>query len=737
MTQGKEIYQEMLTAIEEACAPAPGETLIYRGQNVDADWITPSLVRAIHFDQKSRAIDQKAIEKQKTFIEQAQAISQYSDLEALAHLRHYEAPSLLVDFTYDLHVALWFACLDVTEDVSKIEHIPLPKKQAQPSKLFVLKITPGSYIQGKSQSLDTIFSEFETAPFKWWKATPHIDPRINHQKSVFVLPNRDHELKTVSVLSKQKHKIKVKANKIRTLFCFEIKQEEKQALREYVKMFCGITKQHIYPDVVGLANSQKQTFDIQSVIRPYNEKVHESQSKLLEALLDERSNRFDLQKLARAYSERANAFLHVKVYQKAIDDYNEVLKLYPNDAMSHLRLGVAYLAKCEYDKDSNNFNEGVENLNKAIDHFKRAITLKYAYAYSLLGGAYLQKWHYTSDVRKNENNKDRHDFKKAINNLDIAITFNRKDAYAHFCLGRAYLSDGEYGPAIDNFKRVIGIDPNNADAHSLLGRAYSLDGEYDKAINNLDIVIKLNPNDANAHSLLGGAYLKQGKYKKAIDHYKRAIQLNPKDAIAYFGLGYVYVENGKYKKAIDHYKRAIQLNPKEATTHSLLGGAYLKQGKYKKAIDHYKRAIQLNPKEAATHSLLGNAYLKKGKYNKAIGNFKRAIQLNPNYVDTYSGLGCAYFEKDPQELDKAYYNYKQAIALNSASPVVHYNIGEYYLYVDKKEKALEHLTRAYQLSRKHNLKLDATLSDINNGLRKRGLKHLVLKDKEIQRIQGG
>ena len=680
MAQGKKIYQGIIDDIQTKCQPAPGETLIYRGQNVDADWITPSLVRAIHFDQKSRAIDQKAIEKQKTFIEQAQAISQYSDLEALAHLRHYEAPSLLVDFTYDLHVALWFACLDVTEDVPKSELIMLPKKQdqhialavsksesipltekpAQHSKLFALKITPGSYIQGKSQSLDTIFSEFDEAPFKCWKATPHIDSRINHQKSVFVLPNRDHELKT---------------DEIRTLFCFEIKQEEKQALREYVKMFCGITKKHIYPDVVGLANSQKQTFDIQSVIQPHDEDVSKAQKELLkaqEALLNNHSDCSKLKstyverkkELKNTYNERAHASLHVKAYQKAIDDCNEVFTLYPEDADSYCRLGVAYTEQEKYDE--------------AIESFKRAIEL-----YS------------KTDERT-------------------------KCAVACYNLGCAYVEQEDYDEAIKSYKRAIELcsktderDKRAFACHNL-GIAYAKLGKYDPAIAHFRKAIKLNGNCADFHHSLGVEYLKKWQSHEDMDNFR--------------------IIKNSLERAIELYRETDEQDKRAIACHNL-GIAYLKKGDDDEAIGNLKRAIDLNSKNATAYYNLGVVYLNKKEYDKAIDNFNQAITFNSEDANSYHNLGCAYFMKDPQELNQAYCNYKQALALDP--DFAHrYNIGEYYLYVNKREKALEHLTRAYQLRKQHHLPLDATLSDINNGLRKRGLKHLVLEDKEIRRIQG-
>ena len=191
----KNIYQKITQDIREKCAPAPGETLIYRGQSIDKKYVTPSLLREMYpFKTASIPINKQAVEKQQAFIKAAKEVnSSYSDVEALARLRHYEAPSLLVDFTYDINIALWFACQDLTEEAKKELQKESGKtfwesKKGEAGQLFVLKITDASRIEEKS--LDEIFQSFGEEKFKWWKAPSQLDARMNHQKSVFVLPKK-------------------------------------------------------------------------------------------------------------------------------------------------------------------------------------------------------------------------------------------------------------------------------------------------------------------------------------------------------------------------------------------------------------------------------------------------------------------------------------------------------------------------------------------------------------------
>ena len=348
-------YQKIIKAIKY-CAPKPNETLIYRGQNIDKKYVTPSLLREMYPSKTaSIPIDDQAVKKQQDFISKAKEInSNYSDVEALARLRHYEAPSLLVDFTYDINIALWFACQDLTEEAKKElqKETGAPfweSKKGEAGQLFVLKITDASRI--KEKSLDEIFQSFGEEKFKWWKASSQLDARMNHQKSVFVLPKKEETLKG-KPLDKT-----TKANEKGTLFSIKIAYEDKKALREYLETLYGLTARFMYPDVVGEAQAQRQALDIRRIILPYDQAVERELGNCF--LKTKNTEDRNTAKLESILVDRGRIKSQLKLFKESIEDCDQAIRLNPDNAFTYHFRGIA--------KDSlGMFKEAIQDYNEAI-----------------------------------------------------------------------------------------------------------------------------------------------------------------------------------------------------------------------------------------------------------------------------------------------------------------------------------------------------------------------------------
>ena len=94
----------------------------------------------------------------------------------------------------------------------------------------------------------------------------------------------------------------------------------------------------------------------------------------------------------------------------------------------------------------------------------------------------------------------------------------------------AYHHKSQFDRAIEDYDQAIRLDPNNAEAFNNRGDAYSAKGQYDRAIEDYDRAIRLNPNNAEAFYNRGSAYASKGQYGRAIQDYDQAIRLNPNDA---------------------------------------------------------------------------------------------------------------------------------------------------------------------------------------------------------------
>jgi tetratricopeptide (TPR) repeat protein len=125
-----------------------------------------------------------------------------------------------------------------------------------------------------------------------------------------------------------------------------------------------------------------------------------------------------------------------------------------NLAVAFYHRGLAYDDKGQYDR--------------AIEDYDQAIRLNsnYAQAFKNRGTDY--------------NDKGQYD--RAIKDLDQAIRLDPNYAVAFNNRGEAYRSKGQYDRAIEDFDQAIRLNPNDAQAFNNRGAAYGQKGQYGPAI---------------------------------------------------------------------------------------------------------------------------------------------------------------------------------------------------------------------------------------------------------------
>lgn len=205
------------------------------------------------------------------------------------------------------------------------------------------------------------------------------------------------------------------------------------------------------------------------------------------------------------YNARGNFYLQKKDYDRALADYNQSLRLRPDNAYAWNNAGVARRAKGDYDK--------------AIENTTRAISIDPAYP-----NAYDSRARAWADKR--DDDRAMADYAKAIQ-LDPEFL----DAY----FGRAALweAKGEYAKARADLDHCVQIDPDEADAHN--GLAWLLatcpdDQTRDggRAVAEAQKACELSSwEDMNAIDTLAAAFAEAGDFDQAVEYARRAIELAP------------------------------------------------------------------------------------------------------------------------------------------------------------------------------------------------------------------
>jgi tetratricopeptide (TPR) repeat protein len=218
--------------------------------------------------------------------------------------------------------------------------------------------------------------------------------------------------------------------------------------------------------------------------------------------------------------------------KKAIEYLNEAIRLEPDYATeAYHNRGVAYADLKDY--------------SRAIQDYDQALRLKpdFADAYTGRGIAY--------------NKLGQH--QRAIEDFDQALRLKPDDALAYHNRGDAYLDLKNYSRAIQDYSRAIRLKPDDASAFYNRGVAYAELRDYSRAIHDYDQALRLKPDHELAYNNRGAEYHKLGQHQRAIEDFDQALRLNPESAVAYYNRGNAYLILGNRVRGCSDVQKACEL----------------------------------------------------------------------------------------------------------------------------------------------------------------------------------
>ena len=204
--------------------------------------------------------------------------------------------------------------------------------------------------------------------------------------------------------------------------------------------------------------------------------------------------------LARSFNNSGNVYYAKKDYDRAIQDYDQTIRLNPSYALAFYNRGLAYYNKKDY--------------GRAIEDYDQAIRL----------------------------------------NANYASAFNNR--------GNVYRAKRDYDRAIQDYNEGIRLDPKYAAAFNNRGNVYRDKKDYDRALHDYDRAIQLNPNYALAFNNRGIAYRAKKDYNRSLADYEAAARIDPK-AARDKSMGYTLFYLGRVVQSAEAMERAVKAAPRD------------------------------------------------------------------------------------------------------------------------------------------------------------------------------
>jgi lipoprotein NlpI len=252
--------------------------------------------------------------------------------------------------------------------------------------------------------------------------------------------------------------------------------------------------------------------------------------------------------LAVAFNNRGHAYDRKGDNDRAIQDFDQAIRLRPDYALAFFNRGVAYGDKKEYDQ--------------AIRDYDQAIRLK----------------------------------------PDFAEAFGNR--------GRDYNIKGDHDRAIQDLNQALRLKPDFVDGYTGRAFAYAHKKDYDRAMQDFNQALRLNSGEAEAYVGRAGVYEERKDYIRAIQDYDQALRLKPDvldisllraiDCSFLLDRGWTEFNQGEFSEASEDFHRLLELTP---TDSDAALGAFVAEERTGKSdwahlvADLEKQAQKLNQKD--------------------------------------------------------------------------------------------------------------------------------------------
>jgi len=333
----------------------------------------------------------------------------------------------------------------------------------------------------------------------------------------------------------------------------------------------------------------------------------------------------------------AKVYIQQDDWDKAIEQLEQAVKLYPNDPEAHYLLGEGYAVKGDFEGMNREFEASLAISPKFEQQIKAS-----------------REKYWVRAFNNGVNKFNAQAYEEAAKDFLTATIVDPSRAEAYVNAATAYLVLDSLNKAVEIVESGLDHAPDDPKLLALAGDLYLRAQRFDDAIAVLQKAVEKDPTNATAVANLARAYHSAGKGELALETYKKALAADSTNTDLIFNMALLYFDAKDYDKAIESFKKVLEKNPDDYEANWRLGVTYLiladslnkpvaeklvagedvpqeeiqkVREAYAKAVPYLEKCTQLKPDDPDLWLYLGQAYVRAGMPEKGEQAFQREKEL--------------------------------------------------------------------------------------------------------------
>jgi len=394
------------------------------------------------------------------------------------------------------------------------------------------------------------------------------------------------------------------------------------------------------------------------------------------------------------------SYSKVGKFDQAIDQFQRVLAVDPNNLSTLQNLAVAYFQEQQYDA-------AIEQAKKAAAVDPKNLTIQ-----KLLLDAYLRTNNGEGaqatlaaietlspndpalSINKAMVALQARNYPEAVKQAEAALSSGQETGFTYNILGRAQAGANDYEGAMASLKKAIELSPDFVSARLGLADLYVKTQQFDLAEKEANDVLNKRADVAEAHFILGLVAIGRNQLDAAKSAFEKALSIKNDLTDAQYQLALVQRGLGNAPEALALLEQVIAIEPNNvaALTNSALWA--FESRNYDAALAAAEKLRQADAKSIVALNILGAIYAQTGRFDEAMVMVDALKQIQPDAPNIDATLAAIYLGK--KDFAKAIELTQQAIAKDAENPMLYDTLGRAYVGNEELENAEQAFTTALE-----------------------------------------